>query len=100
MARADDHERQALNGFSHDLGLAYQIADDLLDLEGDEEALGKAVQKDADLGKANFVSILGVDKAREQARMLAEQAKSHLDPFGPRADVLRAAVDFVLERPN
>lgn len=99
LGRADMLQRHALRGYAHDLGLAFQIADDLLDYEGDEDAVGKRVGKDAEAGKASFVKVLGgVERAREQAGMLVDQAVDHLDGFGAGADLLRAAARFTVER--
>ncbi|WP_234026363.1 polyprenyl synthetase family protein [Qipengyuania thermophila] len=90
--------RAPLRAYARDLGLAFQIADDLLDVEGDEELAGKALRKDGEQGKQTFVTILGVEGARNQARTLAEQAVACLSGFDARADVLRALARFVVER--
>ena len=98
IGRAREAERNALAGFSNDLGLAYQIADDLLDATGHEEKVGKPLRTDEEAGKANFVTILGVDGARQRVRILAAQAKEHLAIFREKAHILLQSVDFVLDR--
>ena len=98
LGKASDPARHALKAFAHDLGLAFQITDDLLDTLGTESDLGKKVGKDAHAGKATFVSILGVERARAQALMLAEQAVAHLELFEEKADLLRDVARFVVER--
>jgi farnesyl diphosphate synthase len=98
LGKAGEPQRLGLRAYAHDVGLAFQITDDLIDVEGDAETAGKAVGKDAEAGKATFVSILGVERARQQARMLADQAKAHLEHFDHRAHLLRQLADFVVER--
>ena len=90
--------RTGLRGYARDVGLAFQIVDDLLDAEGDEAAVGKALRKDGEAGKETFLSLLGLDRARAQAEMLVDQAIEHLQHFGPEADLLRDIARFTLER--
>jgi farnesyl diphosphate synthase len=90
--------RRGLRAYARDIGLAFQIADDLLDVEGDATVVGKATGKDAEAGKATFVSLLGVERAHTQARMLVDQAIAHLSTFGAEADLLRAIARYVVER--
>ena len=98
LAKAPGELRIALRGYAHDLGLAFQIADDLLDVEGSAAETGKPVGADAVAGKATFVSILGADRARAQAALLVNQAVAHLDLFEQRAELLREAARFVITR--
>jgi farnesyl diphosphate synthase len=98
LGKAPPESRLALRGYAHDLGLAFQIADDLLDVEGAAGITGKPVGQDAAAGKATFVSILGVERARAQAAVLVRQAVAHLESFEGRAELLRQAAHFVVER--
>lgn len=98
LGRAPFQQRHLLAAYGRDLGVAFQIADDLLDVEGSAAEIGKTAGKDAAAGKATMVAVLGVEAARERADLLARQAAAHLDGFGERAAGLRALAAFVVSR--
>ena len=98
LARLPADSRTPYRGYARNIGLAFQIADDLIDHSGDAETAGKKVGKDAGAGKATFVSLLGEERARLQASMLVDQAIEHLASHGEEADLLRAIAHFVTER--
>ena len=90
--------RTQLRGYARDIGLAFQIADDILDVEGDPELAGTALNKDAQAGKGTFVSLMGLDRAKQQADMLVDQAIGQLSSYGQEADLLRAIAGYVTQR--
>jgi farnesyl diphosphate synthase len=98
LAEATERDRRNLRDYARDLGLAFQIADDLIDALGSAEQAGKAVGKDQEQGKATLISLYGIDRARSEARRLAEQAAQSLADYGPQADELRALPFFLLDR--
>ena len=98
MSNASESEKTALKNYARDIGLAFQIKDDILDVEGDAEIIGKSVGKDDALGKVTFVSILGLENARIKASQLGKSAVAHLAPFGMKAEILSKTVDFILNR--
>jgi farnesyl diphosphate synthase len=100
LGQASSAQYQALDDYGKALGEAFQIADDLLDVEGDVAALGKPSGQDAALGKTTFVTQLGIEGARQRVRDLLARADSALSIFGDRGDVLRATSRFVAERKN
>lgn len=98
LGKVPPQGRAHLRAYARDIGLAFQIADDLLDVEGDIEKAGKALRKDNEQGKQTFVTLMGVDQAREQARALVDQAVLRLASYGSEADILRALARFIVER--
>jgi farnesyl diphosphate synthase len=98
MTRLNPEARTPYRGYARNIGLAFQIADDLIDHGGDEAVAGKRTGKDAAAGKATFVSLLGPDRARQQAELLVEQAIEHLQEHGEEADLLRDIARFAIER--
>ena len=98
LGRVPPDGRTGLRGYARDIGLAFQIADDLLDAEGDEDAVGKALRKDEAAGKETFLSLMGTERARAQAALLVDQAIEHLRGYGREADLLRDVAHYVLAR--
>lgn len=98
LGKAGEHQRHMLAAYAHDLGLAFQIVDDLLDLEGDAEEMGKRTGKDDTAGKATFVSLLGAERARDQANILTDQAIKHLEVFAEKGKLLSDLAEFVIKR--
>lgn len=98
LGNADAKQRQVLLKYSRKIGQAFQIADDILDIEGDVALMGKALQKDADHGKVTFVSLYGLDKAKAIARQLIDEAKTALDIFGAKAETLKALAEYIINR--
>ena len=98
MGRLPSEARTPYRGYARNIGLAFQIADDLIDHAGDADAAGKRTGKDAEAGKATFVSVLGPERAEQQARFLVSQAIEHLADHGTEADLLRALARFAIER--
>jgi len=98
MNKMPPDARTSYRGYARNIGLAFQIADDLIDHAGDADAAGKRTGKDAEAGKATFVSVLGPERAEQQARFLVSQAIEHLADHGGEADLLRALARFAIER--
>ena len=97
-ARLAGADPAPLRHYAQALGLAFQIADDILDIEGDAATVGKAMRKDEDAGKATFVSLLGLEGAKRRAQELADQACAALVPYGAAGDTLKDAARFVISR--
>jgi farnesyl diphosphate synthase len=98
LGKASEPQRKALRNYAYDLGLAFQVTDDILDVEADPQDIGKDTRKDAVAGKSTFVSAMGKTQAQERAEMLIQQAVGHLWVFENRADMLKELAQYVLKR--
>jgi farnesyl diphosphate synthase len=98
LGKAGEPQRKALRNYAYDLGLAFQVTDDILDVEADPQDTGKDSGKDEQANKATFVKAMGKQQARERAEMLVKQACAHLNIFEGRADILKELAQYVLKR--
>ncbi len=98
LGRANATQRQALATYARGIGIAFQIADDILDIEGEQELVGKTLNKDNTQGKVTFVTLYGLENARQIARNLIEQAQEALSVFGEKAENLKALAQYIIDR--
>jgi geranylgeranyl diphosphate synthase type II len=98
LAGANEEELTALTTYARKLGFAFQIVDDILDIEGDEEKLGKEVGSDIDKNKATFPALYGLEESKQQADLLSKEAREALDIFGSRAETLIELADYIIDR--
>jgi geranylgeranyl diphosphate synthase, type II len=98
LAGADDSDLQRLSEYAQNIGLAFQIVDDVLDITATQEELGKTAGKDLQAQKATYPSLWGIEESRRQAQQLIASAKAQLEPFGDRAEPLKALADFITAR--
>lgn len=98
LGQATPIQRQALITYSRKIGIAFQIADDILDVEGTPELMGKTLNKDNAQGKLTFVSLYGLEKSKKLAQELIDEAKQSLDIFGPKAEILKQLADYIISR--
>ena len=98
LGEATEGAKNALKAYAHNLGIAFQITDDLLDAEGATKIVGKKTGKDKEAGKSTFITLLGIERARDQAETLVLQACEYLDSFGKKADPLKDMAQFIITR--
>ncbi|MBN1949446.1 MAG: polyprenyl synthetase family protein [Candidatus Cloacimonetes bacterium] len=98
LAEAPEEDQARMEKFGEKIGLAFQIVDDILDVEGQDKTLGKSTGKDVQVKKATFPAVYGLEKSKNMARKLIEEAKNLLDPYGEKADILRLLCDFIYNR--
>ena len=97
-ANATEEQLAALDAYGRNIGLAFQVVDDILDVEGDSAALGKTAGKDADANKPTYVKLLGLEGAKAEAQRLLDEALAALDSFGESADMLRELARYIVDR--
>lgn len=98
LGKASPQQRQALIGYSRKIGIAFQIADDILDVEGEQELVGKTLNKDAAQGKVTFVTLYGLDNAKQISRQLIDEARQIIAIFGDKAENLSALAQYIIDR--